>query len=227
MDYITILGTCRQIPITQYLPMSQILEKLNYPQYTKEILQEIRYLKYKNLSTETKYCFRSSLLNKCVSEISDIEYNNLKCEFDKTTFFLIEICARTAYKWNNVYLHRIAEDPQYEFINKDDIIKEFLTDEEIENDILQIKNELYPKPFIIISHFATYEQGSRYELTQLLKKICQRLNIPFLNQSDIIKLYGTDIIVKEPKLVHYNAFGQHIVGKILLNKINEVKSYID
>jgi len=223
MDCITILGSCRQQPIQKYIRVSTIQESLNYPHYSKEILQQIKYLKYKNISNEeTKYIFRSSLLNKCQKEITDNDYNILKKEFDDTSFFLIEIASRISYKWNNLYLHHIAESPHYEFYDRDRIIKEDLTDEEIEDDIIQIRNELYPKPFIIISHFSTYEHGKRYELIKLLQNICDKLNIPFLNQSDVVKQYGNNIIQKEPVLAHYTDKGSEYIGKILLDKINQV-----
>jgi hypothetical protein len=224
MDYITIFGSCRQQPIKEYFSVSNIQDNLNYPHYTKEILQEIRYLKYKNIPNEfTKYCFRNGLVSNCEKEILDSEYDKLKEDFDKTTFFLIEIASRLSYEWNNLYMHHIAEDEQYGFHSRNNIIRKDMTDEEIEDDIIQIKNELYPKPFIIISHFSTYETGKRYELTQLLKKICEKMNIPFLNQSDIVKEHGINILVNEPVLAHYNEEGTRIVAKKLFDKMNEVK----
>jgi hypothetical protein len=224
MDYITIFGSCRQEPINKYFNVSDILSELNYPHYTKEVLQEIRYLKYKNISNEnTKFCFRSGLLNKCNREINDFEYDKLKKQFHDTTFYLIEIASRISYKWNNLYMHHICEEDKYCFPFKSDIIKQELIDEEIEDDIIQIRNELYPKPFIVISHFATYESGKRYELIKLLENICQKYNIPFINQSNIIKHFGNEIIVQEPVLAHYTQEGLEYVSKILFDKINEVK----
>jgi hypothetical protein len=222
MDYITILGSCRQTPIENHFNVSQILYKLNYPHYTKEILQQIRYLKYKNIPNElTKYCFRCGLLSNCNKEITDFEYDIFKEDFDKSTFFLVEIASRISYKFNNLYLHHIAEEEKYNFTNS--IVKEELSDEEIEDDIIQIRNELYPKPFIIISHFATYESGKRYELINLLKNICKKFGIPFLNQTDIVKQYSNDIIFNEPVLAHYTKEGLKFVGNVLFDKINEVK----
>lgn len=225
MDSITILGSCRQTPIEQYYSVTKILENLNYPHYSKEILQQIRYLKYKNIPAElSKFCFRYGLLNKCDKQVTDHVYNSLKEQFNTTTLFLVEIASRISYKWNELYLHHIAENDEYNFYDKNNIVKEELTDEEIEDDIIQIRNELYPKPFIIISHFATYESGKRFELITLLKNICQRLKIPFINQSDIVKQYGRDIILNEPILAHYTDKGKTYVGKILFDKINEVKA---
>ena len=224
MDYITILGSDRQEPIKEYFSVSNIQDNLNYPHCTKEILQEIRYLKYKNIPNEfTKYCFRNGILSNCEKEISDSHYNGLKEEFDKTTFFLIEVASRVSYKWNNIYMHHIAEEEKYGFYDINNITRKELTDEDIEDDIIEIKNELYPKPFIIVSHFSTYETGKRYELIQLLKKICEKLSIPFLNQSDIVKEHGINILVNEPILAHYNEDGTRIVAKKLFDQINDVK----
>jgi hypothetical protein len=224
MNYITILGSCRQTPIKEYFNTSSILDNLNYPHYSKEILQQIRYLKYKNIpNSDTKYCFRNGLLSKCISEITDNEYSKLNKDFNSTTVFLVEIASRISYRWNNLYLHHIAEEDNFCFPFKNEIIKQDLTDEEIEDDIVQIRNELYPKPFIIISHFATYESGKRYELIKLLNDICNKYNIPFINQSDIIKIYNNDIILNEPVLAHYTQDGLKKVGKYLYDKINEVK----
>ena len=228
MEYITILGSCRQDSISNYYNVSYIKEKLSFCHYSSEILQAIKYLKYRNIKTEfTKYCFGSGILSKCTKEITDENYNFFKNEFDKTTFFLIEIATIKKFKWNNLSLHRICIGEQFNFYDRDNIIVEDQTDEEIENDIIQIKNELYPKPFVIISHFATYEKGKRYELTQLLKYICLKHNIPFLNQSDIIKEFGLDILNKEEVLSHYTSQGHNIVGQILFNKINDVKNNVN
>jgi len=224
MSYITILGSCRQTPIKEYFNTSSILDNLNYPHYSKEILQQIKYLKYKNISnSDTKYCFRNGLLTNCMSEITDEKYKKLNEEFNNTTIFLVEIASRITYRWKNLYLHHIAEEDKYCFAFKNEILKKDSTDEEIEDDIVQIRNELYPKKFIIISHFATYESGKRYELIKLLKNICHKYNILFIDQSDIIKMYDNSILLNEPILAHYTHDGLNKVGKYLYDKINEIK----
>ena len=109
MDLITIFGSCRQTCINSHTNVSNILYELNYPHYSKEILQEIKYLKYRNIPDSlTKYCFRDGLLSNCRIEISNEKYNRLKTQFDNTSIFLIEIASRISYKWNNLYLHHIA-----------------------------------------------------------------------------------------------------------------------
>jgi hypothetical protein len=219
MDNVTIFGSCRQLPIGSHMKITKIIDDLNYPHYTKEILQEIKYLKHKHIPTElANCCFRSGLLG---DTITDSRYEYLKQEFENTSVFLVEIASRISYEWNNLYMHHIAEDSTYKFTHRDDIAKRDLTDEEIEEDIIQIRNELYPKPFIIISHFSTYNHGKRFELIQLLERICSNYNIPFINQSDIVR-DNENILEDEPVLAHYNEHGKQIVGNILFQKIKEV-----
>jgi len=223
MDIVTILGSCRQTPIKKYFKTTNILDELNYPHYTKEILQQIRYLKYKNIPEElTKFCFRSGLLTHCKMGISETKYNSLKNEYDNTTFFLVEIASRLTYKWNDLYLHHIATD-QDGFMDKENIILSELTDAEIEEDLIQIRNELYPKPFMVISHFATYDSGKRYGLIQLLKNLCEKLNIPFFNQSELLTKYGSGILIKEPVLAHYTIQGNEYAGLEMYNRITQIK----
>lgn len=222
MVYITILGSCRQIPISRYLRNTSIHEKLNYPHYTKEILQQIRYLKYKNISNENAgQCFRTGILNN-FKPYSDDEIKFLQEEFDRTNIFIVEIASRISYKWNDLYMHHIAEEPNYKFFDRENIIKSDLTDEEIEEDLVNIRNELYPQKLLVVSHFSTYNHGKRYELIKLLSGLCLKYDIPFFNQSDLICNYGIGILKNEPVLSHYTEEGENIVGKILNNIVQEV-----
>lgn len=223
-EYITVLGSCRQWPIANHYQTSSIQMTLNFPHYTKEILQQIRYLKYRNISNEyTKYCFRHGLLNYCTKEIDDTIYFPLKEEFDKTTTFIIEIASRLSYEWNGLYLHHIATEQQYNFYDRNNITIRELTDEEIEEDLIQIREELYPKKILIVSHFSTYNHGKRYELIQLLKHLSFKFDIPFLNQSDIIEKHGVNNVLHiEPVLTHYNDNGNYHVGIWLADKIKEM-----
>jgi hypothetical protein len=222
METITIFGSCRQTPITRHFPTTSIQEKLNYTHYTKKILQQIRFLKYKNISNENAgYCFRSGILNN-FRPYTDDEITFLQEEFDRTTVFIAEIASRISYKWNDLYMHHIAEETQYNFFDRENVIKSDLTDEEIEEDLVNIRNELYPKKLLVVSHFCTYNHGKRYDLIQLLSGLCVKYDIPFFDQSDIIHEYGTRILKTEPVLAHYTEEGEQIVGKILNNLVEEV-----
>lgn len=225
-ELVTILGSCRQTPIKKYYPDTDIQEEITYPHYTKEVLQTIQYLKYRNFTEEqTKNGFRSGLLSKCTKGIDDSMYFRLKEQFDNTTFFLIEIASRKVYYWKGkyMYLHEIAIDPKYEFPEPENIIVTESTDQEIEQDLIQIKSELYPKKMLVISHFSTYNHGKRYELTKTLEKICKKLEIPFLNQSVLVEKYGMETInQRESKYAHFTEYGNKCMGEILYEKMQQV-----
>lgn len=222
-DYVTILGSCRQQSIKNYLPVSTIQEGLNYPHYSKEVLQQIKYLKYRNLSdTQASYCFRSGILSRDKGYVNDNIYNHFKNEFERTTLFIIEIASRISYKWNDIYVHSEAKVEANNFYERENIIETDLTDEEIEDDIINIQKELYPKKILIVSHFATYETGKRYELIKLLENICSKCNIPFLDPSVLIKEHGVQILHDERVLAHYTPDGEVLAGNFLFEKIKQI-----
>ena len=224
METITIFGSCRQLSVSAHAPTTSIMNDLNYPHYTKEILQEIKYLKTRHLcDQDANVCFRSGLLGQ---PMSNQKYEYLKSQFDSSTFFVVEIASRISYEWNGHYMHHIAEEDQYGFYDRANIRRRDLSDEEIEEDIIQIRNELYPRPLIIISHFSTYNHGKRFELVQLLSRICNHYNIPFINQSDIVR-DNPHFIVNEPILAHYTEDGNKYVGNLLFQKINEVRHQLN
>lgn len=219
---ITILGSCRQQSISTYFNTTSIQNRLTYPHYTREIIQAIEYCKGINTFNNdlSRYCFRTGILDK-----KNITYQNeLKHEFDNTDVFVIEIASRIYYKWNDVYVHHILTEHGYEFPYISDIIVGNLSDEEIEHDILKIKELLYPKRVLIVPHIYTKKNNKRYELVELLHKITNKHNIPFLDLSEI--LYDKDnslIYQNETPLHHYTEYGHSIVGyeyKKIIDKLS-------
>lgn len=55
--------------------------------------------------------------------------------------------------WKNLFLHHIATEDTYNFYDRQNIIIESSTDEEIEDDILNIQKELYPKKILLYPIF--------------------------------------------------------------------------
>lgn len=216
---ITIFGSCRQYPIKDEYEVTNIQEFLTYPHYSNEILQAINYCKFDNYIdvNHTKYCFRNGLLFN-----QNIDYN-FKKDFENTDIFILEIASRISYKWNDIYLHHISTDKKYNFPYINDIKIEDETDNEIEENILSIQKLLYPKPFIIISHFCTYNHGKRFELTKLLEKITTKYNIPFLNPSILLYKYTKDqLFVNEKNISHYTDFGKNIIKQEYIKIINNL-----
>jgi hypothetical protein len=216
---ITIFGSCRQQPLSEYYTVSSIQDTLTYPHYTKEIIQAIEYCKgiHDMKSSDTLYCFRTCILHK--REISN--KNNLIREFEETDLFVIEIASRIAYEYNNLYVHHILTEEEYGFTNRDQIVQRELSDIEIEHDIVRIKELLYPKKILIVSHIYTRPYGKRYDLIRHIDRVCLRHNIPFLSPSEYIG-QRSDIYQDEPVLSHFTEVGKQYMSRLYKNTIDDV-----
>jgi hypothetical protein len=98
MTLITIFGTCRQHPIKKMFNCTSIQEDLTYAQYSKEILQAIKFCKgNENLITPemTRYCFRAGILNK--TQVSNVNFID---QFNATDLFVIEIASMKSFEYN-------------------------------------------------------------------------------------------------------------------------------
>lgn len=216
---ITIFGSCRQQMIEKYYNVTSIQQELTYPHYTKEIIQAIEYCK--NRSTinkiDTKYCFRTGIL-----ENKEIDNKKLLSEFQKTDLFVVEIASRISYEWKGLYIHHILTEEPYGFNDRDNIIQRELSDEEIDNDIYKIKELLYPKKLLIVSHIYTREYGKRYELIKLLEKICIKYDIPFLSPSEYLNQEIQEVYQNEPILAHFTDYGKELMSYIYKRIITDI-----
>jgi hypothetical protein len=212
---ITIFGSCRQnsfynIPKIQ---VTGIQENISYPHYTKEVLELIKFCKEGHVSPEeTITTFRTpALLNK------KLYFNDcLKNNFYSSDCFIIEISSKKSYKHNNKYVHHIFYDDLRFNSNKEEIMFEIESDEEIEKNIMQILDEL-KKPIIIISHIVTQDGGSRQELSNLLENICKNNKILFINPAKEIKKLNDnldDLLISNDNARHYNEFGHSIIKTV-------------
>jgi hypothetical protein len=68
-------------------------------------------------------------------------------------------------------MHHIAVERQYGFAERNKVVVEEQSDAEIEGDLVNVRKELYPKPFVVVSHIATYRRGKRYALVRLLEEL--------------------------------------------------------
>lgn len=202
---ITILGSCRQHSLKNKYSITSIQEELSYPHYTKEMIEVIKYCKHNHISQDnTINIFRTPILTK-----KPLDYNKLFNEFNSTDLFILEIASKIKYRNGNFYVHHIATENKYNVVNKNDIVIEYQSKEEVEEDILQIKNEL-SKPIIIVSHLVTKNTGERYNLACWLEEICFKHKIPFINPVKELTKRNIDvskIFINEPVLAHYNDEG--------------------
>lgn len=217
---ITLFGTCRINGISNNNNLNNLI---SYTHSTKEVIQLIKFLKRELVIPEpyNKYCFRTAITENKFISCNDT-YNKL---FTDTNTFIIEICSSKKYIHNNFYLHHLSVDKRFGRYNETDveILNNFLiekqSDEEIENDILEIQKMLYPKKIIIVSHYNSKKNGeilnSRNHLINLLDNICKKNNITFINPTIILSNYNQKKVMTDD-LGHYTAFG-----------LNEISKYID
>jgi hypothetical protein len=105
----------------------------------------------------------------------------------------------------------------------EDVLNNFIvekqSDEEIENDILEIQKMVYPKKIIIVSHYNSKQNGeyinSRNNLINLLDSICKKYDIPFINPTIVLAKYSQEQVITSD-LGHYTDLG-----------INEFSNYIN
>jgi len=217
---ISILGSCRQETIKQLYTCTDLHEETSWPNYTKEILQIINYAKLGNIEQhDADYIFR-----KCILKYGNLDKTKINNLFNSTDIFVCEIASRLSYEYNGFYLHHIAKESAYgnpKIIN--DIVVRQMTNKEIYNDIIKIKEELYPKKLIIITHFHTYD-GKRRELANFIYNTCVKLNIPCIDPSILLQQYTIEqLFCEEASLNHYTPFG-HSQVKILYKNIFTCKS---
>jgi hypothetical protein len=210
--YITLFGTCRLNNIHNNNNLNNLI---NYSHSTKEIIQFINFLKGELIIPKpyNKVCFRTAINENKFIDYNDT-YNKL---FVDTDIFIIEICSNKKYIHNGFYLHHLCVDKRFSYYNSntpteilDNFIIEKQSDEEIENDILEIQKMLYPKKIIIVSHYNSKKNGeyiaSRNNLINLLDNICKKYNIPFINPTIVLSNYSQEQVITND-LGHYTNFG--------------------
>lgn len=222
----TLIGSCR----ISKAPSNDLNEKISYCHSTKEAIQFIKFLK-NDITIPDPYnifCFRTAIVNK-----KNINYTpEYKTLFDKTTVFVIEICSNKKYIHNGFYLHHLSVDNRFApFLDhtpeeiKNSFKLEKQSDEEIENDILEIKSILDKKKFVIVSHYNVKKDGeympARNHLINLLDNICKKYNIHFINPTEVLSGYTQKEVIHSD-LGHYTGLGYQKMGEYISNYIKNI-----
>lgn len=214
---LTIFGSCRQDSLYSLYTCTSIQKTLTYPHYTKEVIQAIKFCngQLQIVPELAQWIFRSGIL-----ESKTIHSSAYKAEFDSTDIFVIEIASRISYEYAGLYAHHILTEPKYGFNRISDIVERDISDDEIEQDLVKMKNLLYPKKMIIVSHIYTRRHGKRYELVQLLSRLCEKHRIPFFDPVEQLGGDAPDAYVEEAVLAHYTDHGHALISQ-------KYKSFID
>jgi len=218
---LTIFGSCRQECLYDIYSVTSIRNNLTFPHYTKEIIQAIEFCK--NMlhipHNITNRIFRSGILSN-----APVSPSQFIAEFSSTDLFIVEIASRICYEYNGFYAHHILTEPKYGCSDRSTIVVRDLTDKEIEDDLLKMKHLLSPTPFIVVGHIYTRTSGKRFELVQLLERLCSLHSIPFFNPTVETSDYSPDeLYIKEDVLAHYTSRGHQIIGekyKLFINGLS-------
>jgi len=215
---ITLFGSCRLDSLNNY--NNEIRNKISYTYDTKEILEVIKFLKFNHLSPEeTIVTFRTPMMTKI-----PVYHKELNEIIENTDIYVIEICGKKSYKYNNICVHSALAQFSNDYI-RERIIIDQQSDEEIETDIIKIIEYLNTKNIIIVSHITTDNISERYKLSNLLENICLKHNIYFINPVKEITKKGYniyDLVINEPKIKHYNENGHKIIKEIYEEYINNI-----
>lgn len=215
---ITIFGSCRQDSLYNLYPITSIKNNLTYTHYTKEIIQAIKYCKDPSEEFDEVVYFRTPLLKKKFPKKS------FKKEFENTDIFVVEIASRIAYQYKDKYIHHEAYDnPVYRDLLTEAVIIKELTNEEIESDLLEIRDLLYPKKVVVVSHIDTKKTGTRSNLVNLLKNICPKIGIPLIDPSILLENHSENLLFeKNDSARHYTRYGHSKIQVVYKNVIDSL-----
>lgn len=220
---LTVFGSCRQDALYEHYDVTSIRNRLTYPHYSKEIVQAIEFCKGMALIPEhlTQQAFRTGILER-----RKIDANEFMQEFAETDMFVVEIASRICYTYRGVYVHHILTEEQYGFHDRAAIQIRDLTDEEIETDLLRMRELLSPKPFLVVTHISTRSEGKRHELVRLLKRLGEKHGIPVLDPIEALAPLPTiaPLFQQEAVLSHYTDFGRKMIGDAYKARITELLS---
>jgi hypothetical protein len=221
---VTLFGSCR---INGVNNNNDINNLVNYTHSTKEVLQQIKFLL--NLidipHPFNRLCFRTAIRDNKSINIDD----NLKKLFMDSTVCVIEICSEKKYVYGDFYLHHLSVDKRFPF-HLADTPKEVLdnfklikqTPEEIENDILEIKQLLGHRKILFVSHYNPVVYGtfipSRNNLINILTNVCGKYNITLIKPSDVLKDYKQEDVITAD-WGHYTPFGLSKISEYINTQI--------
>lgn len=209
---VTAFGSDRVSCVANNTRLSDII---TYTYTTKEVLQLIYFLKG-HLRLQPPYdkiCFRNGIL-RGAPVLWNPAYQYL---YEQTDTFVVEVSSRKKYMHGGLCLHDLSVDKRFPEFNQGtpaNILEEFKleeqTDEEIRQDLLELKMTLAPKKMVVVSHYNAKLRGeylpSRNALVQFLKEVCAENAIPFLDPT--LSEFSQEAMISAD-LSHYTQFGMN------------------
>jgi len=211
---VTAFGSCR---VSYVANNTRLSDAITYTHTTREVLQLIHFIRG-HLMLPPPYdriCFRNGLLRGAPLQWEPV-FRDL---YEQTDVFVVEVCSRKKYMHGGLCLHDLSVDDRFPNFNRGTpakILEEFKleeqTDEEIRQDLLELKATLAPKKMVVVSHYNAKLGGeylaSRNALVQFLKEVCAENVIPFLDPTEMLSEFSQELMIS-PDLSHYTQFGMN------------------
>jgi hypothetical protein len=212
---VTAFGSCR---VSYVANNTRLSDTITYTHTTREVLQLIHFIRGHLVLPPPydKICFRNGILQGAPVRWDPV-FRDL---YEQTDVFVVEVCSRKKYMHGGLCLHDLSVDDRFPDFNRGTpakILEEFKleeqTDEEIRQDLLELKATLAPKKMVVVSHYnAKLASGeylaSRNTLVQFLKGVCAENAIPFLEPTEMLSEFSQEAVIS-PDLSHYTQFGMN------------------
>lgn len=211
---VTAFGSCR---VSYVANNTRLSDTITYTHTTREVLQLVHFIRG-HLHLQPPYdkiCFRNGILRGGPLRWDPI-FRDL---YEQTDTFVVEVCSRKKYMHGGLCLHDLSVDKRFPDFNRStpaNVLEEFKleeqTDEEIRQDLLELKATLAPKRMVVVSHYNAKLGGeylaSRNALVQLLKGVCAENAIPFLDPTEALSEFSQEAVISAD-LSHYTQFGMN------------------
>jgi len=215
MKKIFLSGSCRIKNLKKEGSMSPYSIYVHNTHTTKECIQYLNYTKGlidipDHLENKVFLSYINSIINE--KPIVKINKKKLQNEYQSSSWVVVEICSRKVYEGEGFYLFHMAIDQGNtackEFENEPCSLFKIQTNEELYQDLKEIKKITSDKKLLIVSHMNFKQFRIRQDLINSLKSSCNDLGVHFLDASRIINEQDDIIDVN-----HYTAKGYSKIKK--------------
>jgi len=202
-------GSCRLEPLHNNFNLGSldINKSIMYSWSTKEILMGINYLKNNNSINNyigpTKYF-----------GFLENQQNILKYEFLKANAFIIEISSNKAFKCKDKRFWRDFET-NYNGLQVYEIDRE-----ETKKDMIDIINQLYPRPVLFVTHICTFNYGDRFKYKEIIIDVAKEIGANYFDPSEVFMGYNSNTLLLDKD--HLTDFAKDILSEEYKKIVNKV-----
>lgn len=134
-----------------------------------------------------------------ITSIADYTDDIVKDKFAKSSIVVLEISSRIYQDWSNE-----KNESMHTRVT-------LLSDEEIENNMIELRKAIYPKKMIILPNFFMEDESEKKYMITLLHNITKKLNIPFVNDDPRHSFSKATAL---QRWIHKRAIMMHLYQKI-------------